>query len=58
MGICRVEKEKGFGEILRWRYKKLAEALNKFDGAIILISHMEEFVKEIKVDETLDLGKL
>lgn len=36
----------------------IAKALNEFDGAIILISHMEEFVKEIKVEETLDLGRL
>lgn len=36
----------------------IAEALNNFDGAMILISHMEEFVKDIKFDETLDLGKL
>ena len=36
----------------------IAEALNQYEGAIILISHMEEFVKEIKVDEMLDLGRL
>jgi len=36
----------------------IAEAINNFDGAIILISHMPGFVKEIKFDSELDLGKL
>lgn len=36
----------------------IAKAINDYEGAIILISHMEEFVKEIEVDETLDLGRL
>jgi len=36
----------------------IAKALNHYEGAIILISHMPEFVKEIKVNEYLDLGKL
>ena len=35
----------------------IAEAINNFDGAIILVSHMQEFVEKIKIDETLDLGK-
>lgn len=36
----------------------IAKAINEYEGAIILISHMSEFVDEIKVDEYLDLGKL
>jgi len=36
----------------------IAEAINEFEGALILVSHMEEFVKAIKIDEYLDLGKL
>ncbi|MFA6422349.1 MAG: ATP-binding cassette domain-containing protein [Candidatus Buchananbacteria bacterium] len=36
----------------------IAEAINEFEGAIILVSHMPDFVKQIKFDETLDLGKV
>lgn len=36
----------------------IAEALNNYEGAMILVSHMEEFVKAIKIDEYLDLNKL
>lgn len=36
----------------------IANALNEFDGAVILVSHMPDFVKEIKIDEYLDLGNL
>jgi len=36
----------------------IAKAINEYDGALILISHMEEFVSEIHVDDYLDLGKL
>ena len=35
----------------------IAEAINKYDGAMILISHMPEFVKEIEVNKELDLGR-
>lgn len=35
----------------------LAAALNKYDGAMILVSHVPEFVKHIRIDEILDLGK-
>jgi ATPase subunit of ABC transporter with duplicated ATPase domains len=35
----------------------IAAALNKFDGAMILVSHIPEFVKQIRIDETLDLEK-
>ncbi len=36
----------------------IAEALNKYKGAMILVSHVEDFVDKIKIDETLDLAKL
>lgn len=36
----------------------IAHAINKYDGAIILISHMPDFVSEIKFNNELDLGKL
>jgi len=36
----------------------IAKAINKYDGAIIMVSHMPDFVKEIKFNHTLDLDKL
>lgn len=36
----------------------IAEAINAYDGPIIMVSHMPEFVKEIRMTEELDLGKL
>ena len=35
----------------------IAEALNKYEGAMILVSHVPEFVKQIRIDEVLDLEK-
>ncbi len=35
----------------------IAKAINKYEGAIILISHMPDFVKKIKFDNELDLGR-
>lgn len=35
----------------------IAAALNKYDGAMILVSHVPEFVAQIRIDETLDLDK-
>ena len=35
----------------------IAAALNKFAGAMILVSHIPEFIKQIRIDETLDLEK-
>jgi len=35
----------------------IAEALNKYAGAMILVSHVPEFVKQIRIDEVLDLEK-
>jgi ATPase subunit of ABC transporter with duplicated ATPase domains len=36
----------------------IAAALNEYEGAIIMVSHMADFVKEIKFDDYLDLGRL
>ncbi len=36
----------------------IKEAINNYKGAMILISHMPEFVEEITVDDYLDLSKL
>jgi ATPase subunit of ABC transporter with duplicated ATPase domains len=36
----------------------IAKALDRYEGAMILVSHMEEFVKQIRIDTTLDLGSL
>jgi len=36
----------------------IAEAINNYKGAVILISHMPEFVSEISIDQTLDLGRV
>jgi ATP-binding cassette subfamily F protein 3 len=36
----------------------IAKAINDFDGAIILVSHAQDFVGKIRVDFTLDLASL
>ena len=36
----------------------IAEALNQFEGGLILISHDQEFVNRIEVNQELDLGAL
>ena len=36
----------------------ISKAINEYEGTMILISHMPEFVQEIKVSDYLDLGKL
>ncbi len=36
----------------------IAKAIEDFDGAMILVSHVQDFVEKIHVDHTLDLGKL
>lgn len=36
----------------------IAKAINEYEGALIFISHMDDFVKEIEVDQTLDLANL
>ncbi len=35
----------------------IAEALNKYEGAMILVSHVPEFVAGIRIDAVLDLSK-
>lgn len=35
----------------------IAEALNTYEGAMILVSHVPDFVEKIRIDEVLDLGK-
>ncbi len=35
----------------------IAEALNSYEGAMILVSHVPEFVEKIRIDEVLDLEK-
>ena len=36
----------------------IAKAINEFDGAMILVSHVKDFVEKIRVDSILDLGNL
>lgn len=36
----------------------IAEALDAYEGAMILVSHVPSFVKKIRIDETLDLETL
>jgi ATP-binding cassette subfamily F protein 3 len=36
----------------------IAKAINNFDGAMILVSHAQDFVEKIRVDFTLDLAGL
>ncbi len=36
----------------------IAEAINNYEGAMLLVSHMPDFVKEIRIDEYLDLSKV
>jgi ATPase subunit of ABC transporter with duplicated ATPase domains len=36
----------------------IAKALDRFEGAVIVVSHAPEFVDEMKFDQTLDLGIL
>ncbi|MBI5816979.1 MAG: ABC-F family ATP-binding cassette domain-containing protein [Candidatus Yonathbacteria bacterium] len=35
----------------------IAQALDSYEGAMVLVSHVPEFVKQIRIDEILDLGK-
>lgn len=36
----------------------IAEALSKYEGAMIIVSHVPEFIKKIRIDEILDLERL
>jgi len=35
----------------------IAKALDAYEGAMILVSHVPEFVRQIRIDEVLDMGK-
>lgn len=35
----------------------IAKALDQYEGAMILVSHVPDFVEQIRIDEKLDLGK-
>ncbi|MHB1330360.1 MAG: ABC-F family ATP-binding cassette domain-containing protein [Minisyncoccota bacterium] len=35
----------------------IAEALHKYEGAMVIVSHVPEFVEKIRIDEVLDLEK-
>lgn len=35
----------------------IAKALDQYEGAMIMVSHVPEFVGQIRIDDTLDLGK-
>ncbi len=36
----------------------IAAALDSYEGAMVLVSHVPEFVQQIRIDEVLDLGAL
>lgn len=36
----------------------IAKAIDAFEGAVILVSHMPEFVEQINITDTLDLGTI
>ncbi len=36
----------------------IAKALDEYEGAMILVSHVPEFVEQIRIDEVLDLDKI
>jgi len=35
----------------------IASALNKYEGAMVLVSHVPEFVRQIRINTILDLNK-
>jgi ATP-binding cassette subfamily F protein 3 len=36
----------------------IAKALDAYEGAMIMVSHVPEFVSQIRIDDTLELGKI
>jgi ATP-binding cassette subfamily F protein 3 len=36
----------------------MAEAFNNYEGAIIIVSHMDEFVAQLRIDDYIELGKI
>ena len=35
----------------------IAAALDSYEGAMVLVSHVDEFVWQIRIDEYLELGR-
>jgi len=35
----------------------IAAALDAYEGALVLVSHVPDFVRRIRIDEVLDLDK-
>ena len=35
----------------------IAKALHDYEGAMVLVSHVPDFVAQVRIDETLDLDK-
>ena len=36
----------------------IAKAMDRYEGAMILVSHVPDFVSQIKIDQVLDLDEL
>ena len=36
----------------------IAEALNNYEGAMVMVSHVPDFISQIRIDETIDLEAL
>ena len=36
----------------------IAKALDAYEGALIMVSHIPDFVSQIRIDTTIDLGEL
>ena len=36
----------------------IAQALDRYEGAMIMVSHIPDFVKQVRVDQTIDLASL
>ncbi len=36
----------------------IAQALDQYEGAMVLVSHIPDFVSQIRIDETIDLGAI
>ena len=45
-------------EVGNWFPKSdIAKALDEYAGAMILVSHVPEFIEQIRIDDVLDLGR-
>jgi len=36
----------------------IAKAIDKYEGTMIIVSHMDEFIEQLKIDQYLELGKI